>query len=1523
MKKFIMGLLTLSITIGGIIYAWNIGINHVTSQPVCNNDESKIIDVYMTWDTYTIYPYDAYWNNNSDVLLNNKTSVELWNREWVLSSCDDWVLMSNYIKKGHPTPDTNRALILRTVNDNWCILHKPTTPRTNQSSVDAIIHYTIWFKKKGNDGYLNWKFYYRTVGNTQYQCLKSDWSYTSVNNVSQCPNITVWYNSTQGYHTWECLKYRVFRCGDGQVTNWEICDPKAQPWVDNKACDPTTCKGKTPVCNSSYSGQTVSSLVPWNYLCNVWTMTDFHYNESTRTWTWKCDNVAWTATNCSAKKASEGTLDVKKTLSGTKYVTAIWQELVWQVKVTANWWDVENVKIKDYLPSILTYKSMSPELPAWVTMVSIDPERWADSKGNYLLWTTEWILESWKSIILTITTKVNTMPSTTDNYENVACAWTEWLDEKCDHKPVSKEWELVIKKTLIWKKTVENTGDILRWQIEITANWWDVSGFTLVDKVPVALEYQNIAYSWNEDNLDIGDPVWPVLSWKYNIYTWNVKWTLKAGHKLTLVMTTKVVKMPTSWDDYKNVACVIKNGKEDCDDDKPDDQWKPNLRIKKTFTDGSTSKTVKVWDEISYRIDFGNNGNAPATITSIKDFLPKNVQYKTGSIHISRASTYGNSIQTWDELVEWFKIVDGVRIEVFGWMTLQRGDTWYIIITWIVKGDFTDNRTNFACIYLNDEVVACSDATHDIKPDDMKCENLEVPAWNLPNGWWSKDVRCTAWGKADLIEIDCGNGTTITWANKSELKGTCTYPSWAKTYSLKCTVKKDGKDYTSNSCNWSVTVNWTSWPSCFIAWTKVTMADGSQKNIEDVEIWEKVLWSNGTINTVLWFHRPLLWEKELWSINGWEYFVTAEHPFMTTEWWKSLNPELTKIWMENLPVWLLKVGDTLITENWNIEIYSLDAKKSSEDTQLYNFKLDGDHTYYADNYLVHNKWWSGTPTCKDVDVKNNGDVTCTASSSAYFKLQCGNKTYYSHEKKSSYTFDNVKCNSNNVKCSVSKYEGEWPWTSNSKCVKAVVPEGFEQCFNVNAWNFSIEEWEIFPFFWNMHNLEVWIDQNKEDVNWYTEIESSVNSYKHATDNLENYKDTECDEYGTIAKDSMVCTFKIYGWWENQPLYTIEWPCLSKDNLLKESGLINAWYNAMTGAYCGNSSKCYFSLDPERKDDRALLPSAIYYIENFGSWTNVPLKLGVGWDFELFWNIHAESTKPYWEYRIVLDNVKYLQCMGNEENPTWQQTSPEDYFTPCQNNFVLTDPYTVQKTPSGNLTASTDKLSKYRYLSGSSVFSDLLNAVQTTAYTPNDNVNKAMKKFVDKYSKLAVSVNVWNSSFLQWNNIKKVPWKSIYFVSGDITINWGSNSIDNPFTIVQTSGKTTIKWNVKHNMMLLTYGNIEFKWTSCNEDQTVKWIFYAAGNLSRAIKYRNNKSDATTWCTKGWLHVQWVLIWNKFNKLMEDSRSHLNDWFNKEDKKKSVMDWASVLIEYSPTIFTKSTMPPGAEDFTTALSIYKQ
>ncbi len=90
---------------------------------------------------------------------------------------------------------------------------------------------------------------------------------------------------------------------------------------------------------------------------------------------------------------------------------------------------------------------------------------------------------------------------------------------------------------------------------------------------------------------------------------------------------------------------------------------------------------------------------------------------------------------------------------------------------------------------------------------------------------------------------------------------------------------------------------------------------------------------------------------------------------MTTEWWKSLNPELSMQWVD-IEVTLLNVWDILITDNGEVEIYSLESKKDKSDTQLYNLLLDGNHTYYANGYLVHNKDNSHGNHCMD-DIPAN------------------------------------------------------------------------------------------------------------------------------------------------------------------------------------------------------------------------------------------------------------------------------------------------------------------------------------------------------------------------------------------------------------------------------------------------------------------------------------------------------------------------------------------------------------------------
>jgi hypothetical protein len=83
--------------------------------------------------------------------------------------------------------------------------------------------------------------------------------------------------------------------------------------------------------------------------------------------------------------------------------------------------------------------------------------------------------------------------------------------------------------------------------------------------------------------------------------------------------------------------------------------------------------------------------------------------------------------------------------------------------------------------------------------------------------------------------------------------------------------------------------------------------------------------------------------------------VTPNHPFLTIEGWKSLDPEATHIEIPDLEVSLLTIGDTIITTSGYTVITSLTPHTNATDTQLYNFELDGDHTYFANGLAVHNK----------------------------------------------------------------------------------------------------------------------------------------------------------------------------------------------------------------------------------------------------------------------------------------------------------------------------------------------------------------------------------------------------------------------------------------------------------------------------------------------------------------------------------------------------------------------------------------
>jgi hypothetical protein len=149
------------------------------------------------------------------------------------------------------------------------------------------------------------------------------------------------------------------------------------------------------------------------------------------------------------------------------------------------------------------------------------------------------------------------------------------------------------------------------------------------------------------------------------------------------------------------------------------------------------------------------------------------------------------------------------------------------------------------------------------------------------------------------------------------------------------------------------------------------MADGSDKAIELIEPGDRVLGRGGRINRVSSVLYPVLGDQPLYALNGGTAFVTASHPFLTTDGWKAVDPEAARAEVPGLPIERLTVGDVLLaataaaptgrnakrnTAEREIPLRSLEGRVADAATQLYNLDVDGDDTYVANGFVVHNKY---------------------------------------------------------------------------------------------------------------------------------------------------------------------------------------------------------------------------------------------------------------------------------------------------------------------------------------------------------------------------------------------------------------------------------------------------------------------------------------------------------------------------------------------------------------------------------------
>lgn len=165
---------------------------------------------------------------------------------------------------------------------------------------------------------------------------------------------------------------------------------------------------------------------------------------------------------------------------------------------------------------------------------------------------------------------------------------------------------------------------------------------------------------------------------------------------------------------------------------------------------------------------------------------------------------------------------------------------------------------------------------------------------------------------------------------------------------------------------------------CFVAGTKIDMADGTKKAIENIVVGDEVIALGNNIDKVSYVHDIPEDNRHLWTIND-RITATDAHAFLTKEGWKSNNSELSnQVYTDyGIKVKDLQIGDELITNDGVEKVTKLENEKDF--IKVYNFTTSNTHTYLVDGVVSHNKQPPGRRILfskKEPDgMKNGGGIS--------------------------------------------------------------------------------------------------------------------------------------------------------------------------------------------------------------------------------------------------------------------------------------------------------------------------------------------------------------------------------------------------------------------------------------------------------------------------------------------------------------------------------------------------------------------
>jgi len=144
--------------------------------------------------------------------------------------------------------------------------------------------------------------------------------------------------------------------------------------------------------------------------------------------------------------------------------------------------------------------------------------------------------------------------------------------------------------------------------------------------------------------------------------------------------------------------------------------------------------------------------------------------------------------------------------------------------------------------------------------------------------------------------------------------------------------------------------------TCFLADSRVTLADLSTKPIAEIQVGDSVLGNNGMVNEVIALRIHEQRERIIYSIN--DLKTTEAHPLLTEAGWKAIDGEKAMLKHPEMEISDLSIGDKLVHIDLSSNRYSetvTSITQQTMDVAVYNLDVSGNDTYVVDEVVVHNK----------------------------------------------------------------------------------------------------------------------------------------------------------------------------------------------------------------------------------------------------------------------------------------------------------------------------------------------------------------------------------------------------------------------------------------------------------------------------------------------------------------------------------------------------------------------------------------